>query len=108
MYRFYCLFGVVVGDDKKKGLCDVDDMEQTQTNEIKPFRKNQTNTFFSCLLFIPGSKTVRRLLLAHGVVGDDVPQRPVFTTLDQALQKCEEIILSEAGKLRKRQKDEAR
>jgi len=52
------------------------------------------------------SKTAERLLLAHGVVGPSVPERKVFVTLDQALQKCEEIILTEAGKLRKDQSDE--
>eukprot|EP00438_Fugacium_kawagutii_P025759 Skav221055 [mRNA] locus=scaffold1448:392601:409746:+ [translate_table: standard] len=35
-----------------------------------------------------------------------VPERRVFVTLDQALQKCEEIILTEAGKLRKEQSND--
>ena len=39
------------------------------------------------------SKTAERLLLAHGVVGPSVPERKVFVTLDQALQKCEETLV---------------
>lgn len=52
------------------------------------------------------SKTAGRLLVAHGVVGEEAPQRPVFVTLDQALQRCEEILLTEAGKLRKAQSND--
>ena len=44
------------------------------------------------------SKTVLRLLTAHRVVGEEASGRLVFGTLDQALQKCEELILSEAGR----------
>lgn len=69
---------------------------------VLSLEREGTRIFLSSLR----SKTVWRLLLAHGVVGESAPQRPVFVTLDQALQQCEEIILSEAGKLRKEQKDE--
>ncbi|CAJ1397071.1 unnamed protein product [Effrenium voratum] len=45
------------------------------------------------------SKTVRRLLDAHGICNGS--SRKVFNTLDQAIQHCEDLILAEAGKLRK-------
>uniref|UniRef100_A0A7S2GIH8 Cyclic nucleotide-binding domain-containing protein n=1 Tax=Alexandrium andersonii TaxID=327968 RepID=A0A7S2GIH8_9DINO len=42
------------------------------------------------------SRTAQRLLKAHGVVGPEATGRPVFATLDQALQHCEEHLLNGA------------